>query len=69
MGTYNYPKTTTTVYNVLFHYKKMEPPRQVHAPPEALTFFQHSDIENNKIVPRKDGRSFPEVTYYPFQEK
>ena len=64
----NYPKTTTTAYNVLFRYKKPTPPRQVHMPPAAVKFVQSGDTEKNKTVPGNDGRSFPEVTCYRCQE-
>ena len=43
IGTDNYPKTTTTAYNVLCYYKKPSPPHQVHAPPAAVTFVQSVD--------------------------
>ena len=56
---YNYPKSTTFAYDVLCRYKKPTPPRQVGAPPEAVTFIQIGDTEKNKTVPGNDGRSFP----------
>ena len=61
LGTDNYPKTTTAVYDVLCHYQKLAPPRQVHAPPAAVTFVQSGDTEKNKITPGNYERSFPEV--------
>ena len=68
LGTENYNKTTTAAYNVLCRYKKPEPPRQVHAPPAAVTFFQSGDTEKNKTTPGNYGRSFPEVTCYRCQD-
>ena len=63
LGTDNYPKNTTAAYDVLCRYKKTAQPRQVHAPPAAVTLVQSGDTEKNKIRPGNDGRSFPEVTY------
>ena len=57
----NYHKTTTASYNVLCRYNKLAPPRQVDAPPAAVTFIQIGKPENN-------WRSFPEVTCYRFQD-
>ena len=37
LGTYNYPKTRTAAYDVLYHYKKLAPTGQVHALPAAVT--------------------------------
>ena len=68
LGTDNYPKTTTAAYDVLFCYNKPAPPRQVHAPPAAVTFVQSGDTEKNNTTPGNDGRSFPEVTCYRCQE-
>ena len=56
LGTDNYPTTTTTTYNVLCLYKKPAPPRQVHAPPTAVTFFQSGYTEKNNTTPGNDGR-------------
>ena len=39
LGTYYYPKTTTAAYYVLCLNNKTAPPRQLHPPPEADTFF------------------------------
>ena len=58
LGTENYPKITTAAYNVMCCYKKRAPPRQVHAPPAAVTFLQRCDKEKNKITPGNDGRYF-----------
>ena len=68
LGTDNYPKTTTAVYNVLCRYKKPAPPRQVHAPPSAVTFVQSGDTEINKTKLENGGRYFLEVTCYHFQD-
>ena len=68
LDTDNYPKTKTSAYNVLCFYKKQAPPRQVYAPPSAVIFFQSGDTEKNKTKPGNDGRSFPEVTCYRWQE-
>ena len=38
LGTDNYQKTTTDAYDVLFHFKKLAPQFQVHAPPAAVKF-------------------------------
>ena len=62
LGTDIYPKTTTVAYNVLCCYKKLAAPRQVHAPPAAVTFFQSGDTEKNKTTRGNDGRSFLEFT-------
>ena len=59
LGTYNYRKTTTAAYNLLCRYKKPAPPRQVHAPPEAVTFFQSGNTEKNKTTPGNYGIYFP----------
>ena len=67
LGTYNYPKNTTSAYDVLCRYKKPTPQIQFCAPPVAVTFVQSGDIEKNKTVPVKDGESFPEVTCYRCQ--
>ena len=61
LGTENYPKTTTTAYDVLCCYKKPAPPCQVHAPPAAVTVFQSGDTDKNNTIPGNDGRSFPEA--------
>ena len=68
LGTDNYPKTTTASYDVLFCYKKPSPPRQVHAPPAAVTLLQSGDIEKNKTTQGNYGISFPGVTCYCCQE-
>ena len=68
LGTDNYPKATTSAYDVIFRYKKPAPPRQVHAPPAAVTFFQSGDIDKTKTTPGSYVRSFPEVTCYRCQE-
>ena len=68
LGTDKYPKTTTAAYDVLYCYKKPSTLRQVHAPPEAVTFIKIRDTEKNKTTPGNDGRSFPEVTCYHWQE-
>ena len=62
LGTDIYPKTTTVAYNVLCCYKKLAAPRQVHAPPAAVTFVQIVDTDKNKTTPGNYGRFFPEVT-------
>ena len=62
LGIDKYPKTTTAAYNVMCHYKKPVPPRQVHAPPSAVKLVQIGDTEKNKTTPGNYGRSFPEVT-------
>ena len=58
LGTDNYPKTTTSAYDVLCCYKKPAPPLQVHARPAAVTLVQSGDLEKNKTTPVNDGRSF-----------
>ena len=68
LGTNNYPKTTTAAYDVLCRYKKMAPPRKLHAPPAAAIFVQSFDTDKNKTTPGNYGRSFPEVTCHLFQE-
>ena len=50
--TKNYPKTTTSVYDVLCCYNKPTTPRQVQAPPKAVTVIQIDDTEK-KNSPRK----------------
>ena len=64
----NYTKTTTSTYYVLRRYKKLAPPRQVHAPPSAVTFFQSGDTEINQTKLGNGGRYFPEVTCYCCQD-
>ena len=64
----SYPKITTAAYNVLCQYKKPAPPRQVYAPPAAVTFIQIGDTEKNNTTPGNDGRYFLEVTSYCCQE-
>ena len=56
LGTDNYPRTTISTYDVLCNYNKSTPQRQVHAPPASVTFVQHCDTENNKIVPGNNDR-------------
>ena len=51
LGIDNYPKTTTAVYDVLCRYKKLAPPREVHAPPVEVTFVQSGDTDKNKTTP------------------
>ena len=62
MVTENYPKTTTDAYNVLCSYKQLDTPRQVHAPPAAVTLVQSGDTEKNETTTGNCGRSFTEVT-------
>ena len=68
LGTDNYPKTAAVAYDVLCRYKKPAPPRQVHTPAAAVTFFQSGDTEQNNTTTDNCGRSFPEVTFYFCQE-
>ena len=56
LGTENYPKITAATYDVLCRYKKPAPPRQVHSPPSAVTFFQSGDTEINKTKLGNGGR-------------
>ena len=58
LGTDNYPKTTTTTYDILCRYKKPTPQRQLHMPPSSSMFFQIGDTERIKRVPENGGRSF-----------
>ena len=67
LGTDNYPKTTTTTYDILCRYKKPTPQRQVHTSPAAVMFVQSGDTDKNKTAPGIDGRLFPEVTCYHCQ--
>ena len=69
LGTENYPKNTTAAHNVLCHYNKMSPPRQVHAQPAAVIFVKNIDTDKNNTTPRNNGISLPEVTCYCYQEK
>ena len=64
LGTDNYPKTKTSTYDFLCHYKKPEPPRQVNAPHAAVTFFQSGDTDKNKTTSGNVGIYFPEVMWY-----
>ena len=50
LGTYNYPKTRTAAYDVLYHYKKLAPTGQVHALPAAVTLVKSGNIEKIKTV-------------------
>ena len=68
LGTDNYPKTTTSAYDVLCRYKKPAPPRQVHTLPAAVTCVQSGDTEKNKTTPGKYGKCFLKVTCYHCQE-
>ena len=68
LGTDNYRKTTTAAYDVLCRYKKPAPPRQVHAPPAAVTFFHSGDTEKYKTTLGNYGRFFSEVTCDCFQD-
>ena len=54
----SYPKTTTTVYDVLFCYKKPASSRQLHTSPAEFTFFQGSDTENNNKSQETMGYHF-----------
>ena len=45
LGIEKYPKTIAAAYNVLCHYKKPAPSRQVHAPSAVVTFFQTCEKE------------------------
>ena len=55
LGTDNYPKNTTSAYDVLCCYKKPAPPHQVHTPPAAVTFFQSGDTDKDKTTTGNDG--------------
>ena len=55
-------------YGVLCQYKNPTPPRQTHAPPGAVIFFQNYDT-GRKTVPWNDGQSFADVMCYRLQEK
>ena len=63
LGIDNYPNIPTAAYDVLFRYKKRTPPRQTHAPPGAVTFFQHDNIGKN-MVSGDYGLSFAVVMLY-----
>ena len=64
LGTVNYPRRTTSAYEVLCSYNKPTPKFQVHMPPEAVTFFQCGDTGKKKIIPGNDGISFPGIIFF-----
>ena len=68
MGVDKYPITTTAANDVLLHYKKPPPERQVRAPPAEFTLFQCGDTYNNKILPGENGIPFLVITCYRCQE-
>ena len=54
----NYPKTKTSTYNILCHYKKPKPPLQVHAPSAVVTFAQSGDTEKKRQSQEMTGYHF-----------
>ena len=60
LGTYNYPKNTTSTYDVLCRCKKPAPPRQLHAPPAAVTF--------SKVVIQRKIIQHQGIMVDPFQK-
>ena len=56
LGTDNNPNTPTSAYDILCHYKNLEPHQQSHTPYRDMMFFQSDNANNSKIVLGNYGR-------------
>ena len=68
LGMDNYPKTPTSAYDVLCHYKNPSPKHQAHTPPGVATSVHYNNADSRKTVPGNDRRSFADVKCYLCQE-